>query len=156
LTVIRKATSSDVPLLLPLIAEYWKLEDISGFETGRVEIALTRLLSEPGLGAGWLAIFEGVAVGYLLAVYVFSLEHQGLTAEIDELFVSQLRRNQGVGGALLRSAESEFVKVGCKNVSLQLSRENDSARVFYRRHLYSERAGYEILDKMLSGTQVRI
>jgi GNAT superfamily N-acetyltransferase len=45
---------------------------------------------------------EGVAAGYLLAVYVFSLEHLGVTAEIDEFFVLQSRRRHGVGTEFLQ------------------------------------------------------
>jgi hypothetical protein len=92
---------------------------------------------------------EGAAVGYLLAVYVFSLEHLGLTAEIDELFVLPSQRGRGVGAELLRCAEAEFLRAGCTNVSLQLSRGNDAARAFYHRHGYSERSAYELLDRML-------
>jgi ribosomal protein S18 acetylase RimI-like enzyme len=88
-------------------------------------------------------------VGYLLGVYVFSLEHLGLTAEIDEFFVMPQQRGHGIGLQLLKIAEAVFVQAGCTNVSLQLSRRNDSARAFYRRQGYTERSGYELLDKML-------
>lgn len=107
------------------------------------------MLSEPGLGAGWLAVSEAVPVGYLLAVYVFSLEHLGLTAEIDEFYVVPSQRGRGVGAELLKTAEGEFVRMGCTNVSLQLSKNNGLARSFYHRHGYAERSGYELLDKML-------
>ena len=50
---------------------------------------------------------------------------------------------------LLRVAEEEFLQAGCTNVSLQFSRGNEAARGFYRRHAYTERAGYELLDKRL-------
>lgn len=146
---IRQATARDVPALLPLIADYWRFEDIGGFEPRRVAAQLTRLLSEPRLGIGWMAVAAGEAVGYLLGVYVFSLEHLGLTAEIDEFFVAPSQRGSGLGRKLLAAAESEFVRVGCTNVSLQLSRGNDAARVFYHRHGYTDRSGYELLDKML-------
>jgi GNAT superfamily N-acetyltransferase len=85
----------------------------------------------------------------LLAVYVFSLEHLDITAEIDELFVLSSQRGRGIGAQLLNVAESEFRRVGCTNVSLQLSRHNHSARAFYGRHEYDERSGYELVDKML-------
>jgi GNAT superfamily N-acetyltransferase len=148
---IQQLTTNDVPDLLPLIAEYWAFEAIPGFEPQPVAIQLNRLLSEPGLGAGWIAVVETVPVGYLLAVYVFSLEHLGLTAEIDEFYVLPAQRGGGVGAALLKAAESEFARIGCTNVSLQLARKNDSARKFYYRHGYTERSGYELLDKMLQG-----
>lgn len=91
-------------------------------------------------------------MGYLLAVYVFSLEHLGLTAEIDEFFVRHEQRGRGFGARLLQSAESEFQAVRCTNVSLQLGRANAEAREFYRRRGYVERCGYELLDKDLTST----
>ena len=140
---------SDVSALVPLVQQYWNFEKISGFDAEAVANQLVRFLSAPGLGAGWIAELEGTAAGYLLAVYVFSLEHLGLTAEIDEFFVLPARQGQGVGAELLRLAELEFARLGCTNVALQLSRRNDAARGFYRRHDYRERSGYELLDKSL-------
>jgi GNAT superfamily N-acetyltransferase len=156
MTGIRRATASDVPALLPLIADYWSFEAISGFEAQRVAAQLERLLSQPGLGAGWLAVVDGVAVGYLLAVYVFSLEHLGVTAEIDEFFVQPSQRGNGLGTELLETAEAEFVRAGCTNVALQLARGNDAGRAFYHRHGYTERSAYELLDKMLHGPDARM
>lgn len=146
---IQQATTNDVPALLPLVAAYWSFEAIPGFEPQPVAAQLKRLFSEPVLGAGWIAIVETEPVGYLLAVYVFSLEHLGLTAEIDEFFVLPAQRGGGIGAALLKAAETAFIRAGCTNVSLQLSRKNDSARRFYSRHGYNERSGYGLLDKML-------
>ena len=59
-------------------------------------------------------------------------------------------RGKDLGDALLRLAEAEFARRGCTNVSLQLGRGNDSARAFYRRHGYAERAGFELMDRMLA------
>jgi GNAT superfamily N-acetyltransferase len=149
MTKVRKAGTDDVQALLPLVAAYWDFEAIAGFEVERVSTQLQRLLSRPHLGAGWIAFTDNTPVGYLLAVYVFSLEHLGLTAEIDEFFVLPSARDAGTGAELLATAESECVRIGCTNVSLQLSRGNDAARRFYNRHGYAERSKYELLDKML-------
>jgi GNAT superfamily N-acetyltransferase len=151
MAVIRKATEADARVLLPLVQEYWRFEDISGFEPSRVGTQLQRLLSDAQLGAGWIAFDDGVEVGYLLAVYVFSLEHLGITAEIDEFYVLPPYRGRGIGAKLLEAAEPEFWRVGCTNVSLRLSRQNSAARTFYHRYQYAERSGYELLDKMLRG-----
>jgi GNAT superfamily N-acetyltransferase len=150
---IRQATTDDVPVLLPLMEAYWAFEGISGFDPPRVSGQLTRLFSEPRLGYGWIAFLDGQPAGYLLAVYVFSLEHLGLTAEIDEFMVLDQHRGHGVGSALLGIAESTFTRAGCTRVSLQLSRHNDAARAFYHRQGYSERSGYELLDKALQDGQ---
>ena len=146
---VRPVTASEIPALLPLVDEYWRLEDIVDFDADRVGRELARVCAEPRLGSAWIAYARGNAVGYLLAVYVFSLEHLGLTAEIDEFFVLPSARSHGLGDRLLRAAEAEFTRRGCTNVALQLGRGNDRARVFYRAHGYSERAGFELLDKTL-------
>ena len=95
------------------------------------------------------AFVDGVTAGYLLAVQVFSLEHRGLTAEVDELFVGSGHRAAGLGRRLLQAAESEFAARGCTNVSLQLGRGNDAGRAFYLSQGYAPRAGFELLEKPL-------
>ena len=146
---IQKAETRNIAELMPLIAAYWEFEALAGFDPRRLAAPLERLLSDPKLGAGWMAWQDGVAVGYVLAVYVFSLEHHGLTAEIDELFVLPKWRQSGAGSELLRVAESECERMGCTNISLQLGRENAAARRFYHRLGFRERAGFELLDKDL-------
>jgi len=148
---IRPATANDIPALLTLVEQYWTFEDVPGFDSAAVARELGQLLADPRLGSGWIAYQRGEPVGYLLAVYVFSLEHLGLTAEIDEFFVLPSARGKGLGEALLKLAEAECVQCGCTNVALQLGRGNDRARVFYRAQGYEERAGFELLDKMLPG-----
>lgn len=146
---VRRLTPAEIPSVLPLVEQYWIFEDIRGFQDVAVRRELERVCDDPRLGAGWVAELDGRAVGYLLAVFVHSLEHLGLTAEIDEFFLLPSARGQGAGMALLDAAETEFRRIGCTNVSLQLGRGNDAARDFYRRRGYSERSGYELLDKML-------
>jgi GNAT superfamily N-acetyltransferase len=146
---ILPATVEDVDSLLPLVAEYWRFENIEGFDTGRVRALLTRVVEDPSLGRAWIARVYGEPAGYLLAVYVFSLEFQGLTAEIDEFFVIPQHRGLGLGASMLAAAEAQFRLEGCTTVALQLGRSNEAARKFYRQHGFDGRAGFEIVSKML-------
>jgi GNAT superfamily N-acetyltransferase len=148
-TDIRPAKPEDIDALLPMIEAYWKFENIEGFDVGRMRRIVTRLLEDASLGRIWIATVYGEAAGYLLAVYVFSLEHQGMTAEIDEFFIQTPHRNLGLGARMLGSAEAQFRDEGCTNVSLQIGRSNEAARRFYRGHGFDDRAGYEIVSKML-------
>ena len=146
---IRPITAADIPDMLPLVEQYWIFEDIAGYDASRIGRELLRLCDDPRLGAGWLAEEEGRPVGYLLAVFVFSLEHLGLTTEIDEFFLLPSARGHGAGSALLAAVEAESIRRECRNISLQLGRGNETARDFYRRQGYSERSGFELHDKML-------
>lgn len=146
---VRPAGVSDVPALLALIERYWQFENISGFESGRLDAVVRRGLANEHLGRAWLARVDGEPAGYLFIVFVYSLEYQGLTAEIDELFVLPAHRGRALGATLLEAAEAGCRGAGCTRLVLQLGRENEAARRFYRRRGFNERAGYELLDKDL-------
>jgi ribosomal protein S18 acetylase RimI-like enzyme len=148
---IRAAVTADIAGVASLAEQYWKFESIHGFDRPRIETLLRRLLAEPERGACWVAEVDGLLCGYLLAVFVFSLEHGGLMAEIDEVFVSAQQRSLGVGACLVAQAESELGRRGLVRLQLQLGVENDRARAFYERHGFRRRAGYELLDKALQG-----
>jgi len=146
---IRAAASSDIPALLALVRRYWEFEGIEGFAALRVELTLQRLLAEPRLGAAWVAEEGGRLSGYLIAVKVLSVEHQGIMGEIDELFVLPEARARGIGARLLAVAETALARAGCVRLQLQLGAGNRAARGFYERRGYRAREGYRLLDKGL-------
>ena len=148
---IRVAQPADLLRLVELVRQYWQFEAIRGFDAERVSTLLKRVLLHPNLGTIWVASADDQLVGYLLAVYVFSLEQQGLMAEIDEFFVAPAARAVGIGTALLDAAETGLAQRGCVCLQLQLGKENSSARAFYRRRGYSARDGYDLYDKRLGG-----
>jgi ribosomal protein S18 acetylase RimI-like enzyme len=145
----RVATHDDIGDIVHLVSEYWAFEGLDGFDDGEVAEQLDYLLSDRRLGDVWVCGTPGGLAGYLVAVYVFSLEHKGLTASIDEFFVLPAVRGRGLGQSLLAAAEARFRELRCTNVSLQLARENDGARLFYRDRGYADRSGFELLDKNL-------
>lgn len=149
---IKVIEEDDLRMLLPLIRLYWDFEDISNFDPDRIEEQLKVFLARPQLGLGWLARSDDenpVAVGYMLAVYVFSLEHLGLTAEIDEFFILPEYRAKGIGSLMVETAEKEFQKAGCTNVSLQVDVDNSSAHEFYQNRGYGRRPRFVLLEKDL-------
>jgi len=152
---IRLASVGDIAGVAGLVERYWEFESIGGFDRPRIEALLGDLLSAPKRGACWVAEAEGGLCGYLLAVFMFSLEHGGLMAEIDEVFVSPQMRSAGVGGLLVSAAERDLAGRGLVRLQLQLGVDNDGARRFYQRHGFRRRAGYELLDKPLQENTAR-
>jgi GNAT superfamily N-acetyltransferase len=150
---IGAAEPCDVPELAVLMQQYWAFEGIAGFDAERASSLLSQFLSQPHFGIIGTCRAGGELVGYLIAVFVFSFEYQGLVAEIDEFFVRPQARSRGMGTALLEFAESGLRERGCTWVQLQLGAANAAAHAFYRRHGYAERADYELLNKKLAGTR---
>lgn len=153
--LIRAAAMEDVADITSLVESYWRFESIGGFDRPRVESLLRGLLAKPQRGACWVAAADGRLYGYLLAVFLFSLEHGGLMAEIDELFVSSEVRSLGTGARLLETAERDLAERGLVRLQLQLGIDNGRARLFYERHGFRRRAGYELLDKPLGADHWR-
>ena len=90
------------------------------------------------------------ARGYLLAVYVFSLEHQGLTAEIDEFFVrAAASRPRARAPACWPPPKAQFRVEGCTNVvAAARAASNEAARALLSAATASTIApGYELVSK---------
>jgi GNAT superfamily N-acetyltransferase len=147
--LVRAANIGDADRITVLVREYWAFEGIGGFDHERVRDLLTQLLSTPASGACWVAGEGPRLCGYLLAVYMFSLEHGGTMAEIDEFYVCPAERSTGLGAQLLQSAEHDMAAQGLVRLQLQLGIENHRGGQFYRRHGFEPRAGYALLDKSL-------
>lgn len=146
---VRRALPHDVDRIVSLVKGYWSFERIDGFDHTRIKDLLTGLLAQPGQGSCWVAEVDGALCGYLLLVYVFSLEHGGSMAEIDEFFVRPENRSAGVGVALLDEAEAALRNEGFVRLQLQLGSDNNRARSFYERQGYGRRSGYDLWDKAL-------
>jgi GNAT superfamily N-acetyltransferase len=144
---IRLATQGDIAGVASLVESYWEFESIEGFDRERTETLLANLLRAPERGMVWVAHADGRLRGYLLAVFMFSLEHGGMMAEIDEIFVAPETRSTGLGALLLARAERDMAERGMVRLQLQLGVRNHRARHFYEAHGFRRRAGYELLDK---------
>lgn len=146
---VRAAAATDIPALLALMRAYWDFEGIANFTAPRSTQLLQELLASEDLGAVWVSECAGALTGYLIVVWVLSIEHQGLMGEVDEFFVREAERSAGAGAALLGIAESWLKERGGVRLQLQLAAGNERARAFYERHGYAPRTAYELWDKAL-------
>ena len=148
--LIRTASPNDVPALVNLVGQYWQFENLPGFDARRAERLLRAALFVDDRARCWMAEQAGEVGGYLLAVLVFSLEHGGMMAEIDEFFVTPAFRRRGVGAALLGEAEKALQASGVMRLQLQLGSGNARARDFYIARGYGRRSGFDLWDKALT------
>jgi ribosomal protein S18 acetylase RimI-like enzyme len=149
---IREASAPDAAALLLLIDAYWRHDGIAGFDSDRVHRQLQQFLSTPAYGRAWMATLAGGAIGYLLCTFVYSFEHGGLMAEIDELFVEAAYRQRGVGRSLMDTARSALVDHGFTLLQMQVADGNTRSQRFYARLGFKEKSGYRIWTAPL-GTQ---
>lgn len=147
--MIRLADASDLSTLTALIERYWEFERIKGFDAARITTLLNELFRSPDRGQIWIASIDGRSVGYLLAAYLFSLEHGGLMAEIDEFFVVPEKRSLKIGAALLDAATTAMTQRGITHAQLQLDIHNTRGQRFYEQHGFAALSAYGLLHKSL-------
>jgi GNAT superfamily N-acetyltransferase len=93
---------ADLDVVLGLIEEFYALEFIQiPFVAERSRRVLTELIEEPRWGQAWLITEDREPIGYLVLTFGFSLEYHGRDALLDELYIRESHRRQGVGTAAL-------------------------------------------------------
>jgi GNAT superfamily N-acetyltransferase len=147
--IIRLARIPDAEALASLVELYWDFENLRGYDRPRILALLAEFLADAQRGHCWVAEVQDRLVGYALAVYVFSLEHGGLMAEIDELFVIPEKRGAKIGAALLSEATQAMARRGIAQVQLQLGIGNAGGKRFYERQGFRPHSGYELWLKPL-------
>ena len=147
---IRAARSSDIDRLLPLMAAYWVSDGIAGFDEVKVRRQLQEFVSNPSYGCAWLAECGDVTAGYLVCTLVYSFEHGGLMAEIDELYVHAPWRSQGIGQQLLAAARAALAARACVSLQMQVADDNDRAQRFYAQLGFRQKGGYRLWVAQLS------
>jgi PhnO protein len=65
---------------------------------------------------------DGVAIGFISCHIQNLLHHAGKVAEIQELFVKQENRGQGIGQALVKCIEQELIALHC--ISFEVTAQN--------------------------------
>ncbi|MEU6155432.1 GNAT family N-acetyltransferase [Actinosynnema sp. NPDC047251] len=124
--LIRRASTSDLPTVLPLLREFYEV-DGHDYDEAVLTAALGPLLADDAFGQVWL--FD---TGYAVLTWGYSLESGGRDALLDEFFVRN--RGGGVGGKVIEDLAQACREAGARRMILETEAPNDAARRFYGRH----------------------
>ena len=108
----------------------------------RAAEAFAALLADERLGQVWLIEKDSEAVGHLFVTQCFSMEHGGLIAFVDDLFVRRPFRRAGLGAAALAEARAFCAGRGVRALLVETGRDNAAAQAVYRR------AGFVPTDRL--------
>lgn len=125
------AMPGDAPVLLGLMEEYYRYDDLA-FVPDRAEAALLELLRSSQHGRAWLIISPGNEVaGYIVLTFGYSLEYRGRDAFVDEFYLKAPYRRRGYGRAALAFAVHYCARHDIRALYLAVERDNAAARAFY-------------------------
>lgn len=103
------------------------------FEQNCKRALLAQFLTNESLGRLWIITQAGVAVGYTIVAFSFSLERNGRVAFIDELFIASASRSTGIGATVLAEIEVWCASIGVTTLRLEAEASNERASVLYMR-----------------------
>ena len=129
---VRPATVADVPVLIELMAEFYG-ESSFPFDRAWAAQSFSDLLNDPSRGAVWLLEVDGALAGHVVLSVRFAMEFGGLLAYIDDLFVKQGHRRQGVARAGLEVLLEDCRRRECRAVHVEVAPDNAAANALYRR-----------------------
>lgn len=128
---MKKASTAETADLVELMGEFY-VE--SGYRLNR-RLATTTfeaLLSDSRLGHAWLIQSQGKTAGYVVVLMGFSMEHRGLIAYLDDLFIRPAFRRVGLGTAALELVRSFCVRLDARAIYLEVGADNAAAQAVYR------------------------
>ena len=139
--MIRLANQADQTALIGLLGDF-AAEALAPLTTEHLTAAVTPLLRGSELGEIWVLEHEQNLIGYLVIGWGWGIESGGREALIDEVFVSDAHRNQGLGTRLVQAALARAKELDAKTVFLETEQSNPESRKLY------QNLGFEIEDSV--------
>jgi ribosomal protein S18 acetylase RimI-like enzyme len=143
-----EASVSDLEKLTELMRRYYQADGLR-FDHDRALAAFQELLCHSEFGRVWMIETGGDTAGYVVLCYGFSMEYGGRDAILDDLYLEQAYRGQGIGKLALKYVEEHCEKAGICAIHLEVSRSNTIAQELYRKAGFVDHDHY-LLTKWIS------
>lgn len=138
---LKLAERADTDALLQLMREYYEFDHLH-FDAPAARFALEKFIGNDALGKLWVICHAGETVGYLVLTLGFSFEFGGYDAFVDEVYIRESLRGQGIGKIALQTAEEACRTLDVRALHLEVERENTNAQALYRKVGFVDHARY--------------
>ena len=134
---VKPAISEDIDDLLELMSDLYAESDYDlNRELSRR--ALDDLIEHSSLGNVWLMRDGGRTAGYIVLTVCFSMEYGGLSGYVDDLFVRQKFRRQGLGRLAMEALLAECHQREVKAIHVEVDLNNQRAKNLHRKVSFRE------------------
>ena len=137
----KKAELSDLPVLMRFMQEFHEFDHTEPFDDVPAKEAMEKVISDERVGLVWLIKSSGEDVGYIVLTLHYRLESRGTCANLDELFINETNRGQGIGRIAMEFLEDTCKDRGVAAMQLEVKKDNPEAASLY------EKVGFEKLDR---------
>jgi GNAT superfamily N-acetyltransferase len=129
---IETAQAADLTPIIQLLRTQLEEHDIV-LTTQALERATAGLIENHSLGRILTARRDGALVGVAVISFLWTLEHGGPAAWLDEVYVEPARRGAGIGRQLVEAAMQVARDSGCIALDLEVDAGHDAAERLYER-----------------------
>ena len=130
--IFHPLTGNDLPNLLTLMHELYANQHMI-FDPDAAAAAVRDLLGDESLGRIFLIHSGGHLAGYFALTFCFSLEFHGRFGLLDELYVRERCRGQGLGRRAEALAATICKEEGLAALRLEVGKDNTAAESLYSR-----------------------
>jgi GNAT superfamily N-acetyltransferase len=123
-------TPAKVDLLLVLMREFYAIEHLP-FDESIIESSLATLFADESRGRVWLIGLDQETIGYVVLAFGFSIEFHGRDALIDEFYIREPYRGEGIGKRTLQFVFDFCASQNIRAVHLEVDWTNAYARALY-------------------------
>ena len=128
----RLAKNADLQLILSMMRQFYAIDDYEFDEPG-AHAALKMLVEDSSLGRVWVIYTATEIVGYIALTFGYSLEYRGRDAWIDELFLLEAYRGQGLGTKTLAFVLEQCHPLNIQALHLEVEQTNAAGQALYRK-----------------------
>ncbi|AWA28893.1 N-acetyltransferase [Flavobacterium magnum] len=94
-------------------------------------------VADESLGKAWMVYSDTNVAGYVILTTTFSFEYGGKIGFIDELFVKDGFRSNGIGKAAVTFIKEQATKLGLRLLYLEVEQHNTKAQELYLKFGFS-------------------
>jgi GNAT superfamily N-acetyltransferase len=145
------AQPQDVETLVRFMRQLFETDNPSGepFNEPKERTAVAGLIDDPTFGRVWLIVDDDRPVGYVVLTLGYSLEYHGKDSFLDELFIIEPYRGQGIGKMAVELVEETCRKLGVNALHLEVERSNLRAKKLYQKMEFMDHDRY-LMTKWLT------
>lgn len=126
----RTSKETDIPIILEMMKEFYTLDDYP-FDAALAKENLIDFIGNVDLGRLFLIVESKSIIGYITLTFGYSFEYGGRDAFIDEFFIKEAYRNQGVGKSTMGFIREASQGLGIKALHLEVENHNEYASKLY-------------------------
>jgi len=139
--VFRSATPDDIETLIAMMREFYVREGLT-FDETIARRGLRGIIGGETFGRVFLVLSADAVAGYAVLTFGYSLEFHGRDAFVDEIYLRDEYRGQGIGGRALEFLIEVCAENGVNALHLEVERSNTKAQAVYRKFGFEDHDRY--------------